>query len=203
MHQYTERHLRWIQHYLPLLRRHDDTYQDHSISLLGIRLTRQLFLVATTLGIWPLSTEISGSVSTGTTCWLLLYDNVHVVEIVTVTVIVTLILDLIRYISCCTFDDPRHVPFPSIFQRYTWTIYLDYFHDFGVPYFPLSYMAWILDPYVVTNFHFRYLNTWFAVMVRFVAISLRKHSFRNIFMIINNIFGGNYLEFCSSTSAPH
>ena len=33
---------------------------------------------------------------------------VHVVEIVTVTV--TLILDLIRYISC-TFDNPRHVPF--------------------------------------------------------------------------------------------
>ena len=33
---------------------------------------------------------------------------VHVVEIVTITVIDTLILDLIRYISCCTFENPRH-----------------------------------------------------------------------------------------------
>ena len=38
---------------------------------------------------------------------------------------VTLIFDLIRYISC-TFDNPGHVLFPSNFQHYTWTIYFDY-----------------------------------------------------------------------------
>ena len=37
--------------YLPLLRRRYDTCFYHSISLLGIRFTRQLFLVSTTLGI--------------------------------------------------------------------------------------------------------------------------------------------------------
>ena len=54
-------------------------------------------------------------------------------------------------------------------------------------------MAWILDLYVVTNFHIQYLNTWFAIMVSFVAILLWKDTFRNLFMIINNNLSRNYL----------
>ena len=44
---------------------------------------------------------------------------VHGEEIGTANVMVTLVFYLVRYISCCTFDNIRHVPFPFIVQRYT------------------------------------------------------------------------------------